>query len=233
MSTTSTTPKATHAATTSRWRQLAPTLKRNGLLIFFALLLVVFTIARPEFLSQANIGNDTNVVELDAQSLRHVIRHRTPHRQQRTGRTPGKRGGIDAQTHRLQGGQLVILGIVEDFVGADRIDFGAGTGQTQRQDIPQKAGFDTGGKKGTATFLAGSLQFVETLLTGGTIEFQPDAGSKNGDDILAAFENRQDALVEFLRETAFVACIGQGGVSRHVHHTCGVLCQQGRGVPES
>lgn len=57
MSTTSTTPKATHAATTSRWRQLAPTLKRNGLLIFFALLLVVFTVSRPEFLSQANIRN--------------------------------------------------------------------------------------------------------------------------------------------------------------------------------
>lgn len=32
-------------------------LKRNGLLIFFAALLVVFTVVRPEFLSQANIRN--------------------------------------------------------------------------------------------------------------------------------------------------------------------------------
>ena len=65
MSTTSTTPvkpaptptKATTAASNSWLSKLAPMLKRNGLLIFFALLLVVFTIARPEFLSQANIRN--------------------------------------------------------------------------------------------------------------------------------------------------------------------------------
>ncbi|MFZ1283238.1 MAG: hypothetical protein WAQ75_03840, partial [Propionicimonas sp.] len=64
MSTTSTTPtapvqKPTKATTDtgSRWLKLAPILKRNGLLIFFAFLLVVFTIARPEFLSQANIRN--------------------------------------------------------------------------------------------------------------------------------------------------------------------------------
>ncbi len=37
--------------------KLVPMLKRNGLLIFFAFLLVGFTIARPEFLSQANIRN--------------------------------------------------------------------------------------------------------------------------------------------------------------------------------
>lgn len=62
---TTTTPSAepiqkpTKASTTtgSRWHKLAPALKRNGLLIFFAFLLVVFTIARPEFLSQANIRN--------------------------------------------------------------------------------------------------------------------------------------------------------------------------------
>lgn len=41
----------------SRWQKAVPILKRNGLLIFFAFLLVVFTIARPEFLSQANIRN--------------------------------------------------------------------------------------------------------------------------------------------------------------------------------
>jgi ribose/xylose/arabinose/galactoside ABC-type transport system permease subunit len=65
MSTSSTTPleptpKVTKAATavpSGRLSKLAPTLKRNGLLIFFAFLLVVFTIARPEFLSQANIRN--------------------------------------------------------------------------------------------------------------------------------------------------------------------------------
>lgn len=65
MSTTSTapvqpSPKTTKPATTvpaQRLSRLAPMLKRNGLLIFFAFLLVVFTIARPEFLSQANIRN--------------------------------------------------------------------------------------------------------------------------------------------------------------------------------
>lgn len=36
---------------------LRPLLQRNGLLIFLALLLVVFTIIRPEFLGQANIRN--------------------------------------------------------------------------------------------------------------------------------------------------------------------------------
>lgn len=41
----------------TRWQRAVPILKRNGLLIFFAFLLVVFTIARPEFLSQANIRN--------------------------------------------------------------------------------------------------------------------------------------------------------------------------------
>lgn len=52
-------PKPTTAATAvpGRWARLGPILKRNGLLIFFAFLLVVFTIARPEFLSQANIRN--------------------------------------------------------------------------------------------------------------------------------------------------------------------------------
>jgi len=63
MSATSTTP-ASSAPTTantavpnSRLSTLGPMLRRNGLLIFFAFLLVVFTIARPEFLSQANIRN--------------------------------------------------------------------------------------------------------------------------------------------------------------------------------
>nr|WP_300143794.1 ABC transporter permease [Propionicimonas sp.] len=53
------TPTPTKAATSvpGRWARLGPILKRNGLLIFFAFLLIVFTIARPEFLSQANIRN--------------------------------------------------------------------------------------------------------------------------------------------------------------------------------
>ncbi len=49
--------KAATAVPAQRLSKLAPMLKRNGLLIFFAFLLVVFTIARPEFLSQANIRN--------------------------------------------------------------------------------------------------------------------------------------------------------------------------------
>lgn len=55
-------PHASTAATQLRgWKAIAPkvlpSLKRNGLLIFFAFLLVGFTVARPEFLSQANIRN--------------------------------------------------------------------------------------------------------------------------------------------------------------------------------
>jgi ribose/xylose/arabinose/galactoside ABC-type transport system permease subunit len=50
-------PTKAATAVPGRWARLGPTLKRNGLLIFFAFLLVVFTIARPEFLSQANIRN--------------------------------------------------------------------------------------------------------------------------------------------------------------------------------
>lgn len=65
MSPTSTTPaestpkaQALASATSSqRLSRLEPLLKRNGLLIFFIFLLVVFTVARPEFLSQANIRN--------------------------------------------------------------------------------------------------------------------------------------------------------------------------------
>lgn len=63
MSTTSSTPtaptptKANTAVPKGSLSRLAPMLRRNGLLIFFAFLLVVFTIARPEFLSQANIRN--------------------------------------------------------------------------------------------------------------------------------------------------------------------------------
>lgn len=37
--------------------RIKPILRRNGLIIFLALLLVLFTIMRPEFLSQANIRN--------------------------------------------------------------------------------------------------------------------------------------------------------------------------------
>lgn len=54
------TPKTTKPATavpSQKLSRLEPMLKRNGLLIFFAFLLVVFTVARPEFLSQANIRN--------------------------------------------------------------------------------------------------------------------------------------------------------------------------------
>jgi len=60
MSTISTNPTAPTKAATApagRMAKLGPILRRNGLLIFFALLLIVFTIARPEFLSQANIRN--------------------------------------------------------------------------------------------------------------------------------------------------------------------------------
>lgn len=50
-------PTKAAIAVPGRWARLGPILKRNGLLIFFAILLVVFTISRPEFLSQANIRN--------------------------------------------------------------------------------------------------------------------------------------------------------------------------------
>lgn len=50
-------PTRTVTAGTDRWSWLGPILRRNGLLIFFAFLLVVFTISRPEFMSQANIRN--------------------------------------------------------------------------------------------------------------------------------------------------------------------------------
>ena len=40
------------------WKdQIRPILRRNGLIIFFAILLVVFTIVQPDFLSEANIRN--------------------------------------------------------------------------------------------------------------------------------------------------------------------------------
>lgn len=61
MSTPTATPvpstKAETAVPKRSLSKLGPMLRRNGLLIFFAFLLVVFTIARPEFLSQANIRN--------------------------------------------------------------------------------------------------------------------------------------------------------------------------------
>jgi ribose/xylose/arabinose/galactoside ABC-type transport system permease subunit len=62
MSTTTPTQADTPATTAAtavpgRWLRLGPMLKRNGLLIFFVFLLVVFTVARPEFLSEANIRN--------------------------------------------------------------------------------------------------------------------------------------------------------------------------------
>lgn len=45
------------SASPDRWAWVGPVLRRNGLLFFFAILLVVFTISRPEFMSQANIRN--------------------------------------------------------------------------------------------------------------------------------------------------------------------------------
>ena len=41
----------------SAWNRLRPILRRNGLIFFFLVLLVVFTIVRPGFLSEANIRN--------------------------------------------------------------------------------------------------------------------------------------------------------------------------------
>ena len=57
---TSTSPApapAAKSASPDRWAWVGPVLRRNGLLFFFAILLVVFTISRPEFMSQANIRN--------------------------------------------------------------------------------------------------------------------------------------------------------------------------------
>lgn len=50
-------PAPAKSASPDRWAWVGPVLRRNGLLFFFAILLVVFTISRPEFMSQANIRN--------------------------------------------------------------------------------------------------------------------------------------------------------------------------------
>lgn len=62
MSTTTTSPAAPTPADVKakgqdRWAWVGPVMRRNGLLFFFAILLVVFSISRPEFMSQANIRN--------------------------------------------------------------------------------------------------------------------------------------------------------------------------------
>lgn len=54
---TTTAPAAGKAKGPDRWAWVGPVMRRNGLLFFFAILLVVFTISRPEFASQANIRN--------------------------------------------------------------------------------------------------------------------------------------------------------------------------------
>lgn len=54
---TTTAPAGGKAKGPDRWAWVGPVMRRNGLLFFFAILLVVFTISRPEFLSQANIRN--------------------------------------------------------------------------------------------------------------------------------------------------------------------------------
>ncbi len=50
-------PPSDKAPSARRLAKLLPLLARNGLLIFFAVLLVVFTVMRPEFFSQANLRN--------------------------------------------------------------------------------------------------------------------------------------------------------------------------------
>ncbi|MHA6513469.1 ABC transporter permease [Tessaracoccus sp. Z1128] len=60
MSTTTSTAVAPAPAAVKkqdRWAWVGPVMRRNGLLFFFAILLVVFSISRPEFMSQANIRN--------------------------------------------------------------------------------------------------------------------------------------------------------------------------------
>lgn len=67
MNTTSSTPPLTESIaagkaepkgeTTGYWAKIQPLLRSNGLIFFFLILLIGFTIARPEFLSEANIRN--------------------------------------------------------------------------------------------------------------------------------------------------------------------------------